>query len=55
MYSALPNYVLFISLISSVNGAKFLNSTFLPIFSGCANASTHTIEMVTLAIICASI
>ena len=32
----------------SVNGANFLNTTFLSTFSGCTGASTHATDIVPL-------
>ena len=46
MYLALSICVLFISLMQSVSGAQFLNTTFLPTFSACAGASTRVIDIV---------
>ena len=48
MSLALSICVLFISLMQSVNGAWFLNSTILQIFSSFAGASTRAIHIVPL-------
>ena len=36
MYLALPICILFISLMQSVNGAQFVNTTYLSLLFGCA-------------------
>ena len=41
--------------MQSVKGAQFLNTTFLPTFSGCAGASTRVIDIVPLTGIYASL
>ena len=48
MYLALSICVLFVSLMQLVNGAHFLNTTFLPSLSGSVGVSTHTTVIVTL-------
>ena len=55
MHLALSIYILFNPLIKRVNEAKFLNTTFLPTFSGFAGASTHAIDIVPLTTIYASL
>ena len=56
MYLALSICVLFISLMQSVNGAQFLNTTSLSLLFGCAaGGGTGAIVIVPLASIYASL
>ena len=55
MYLPLSICVLFIALTQSVNGAKFLNTTFLLTFSGFLCAKTLAIDIVPLTNIYASL
>ena len=48
MSLVLSIYVLFISLMQSVNGAQFLQTSFLRKRSGSAGASTRAIDIVPL-------
>ena len=52
---ALSIFALFISLIQSVNGAQFLNTTSLPALIAGAGAATHTTVIVPLTNIYASL
>ena len=55
MYLALCICVLFISLMQSVNGAQFLNTSSLSLLSGYAGASTRAAVIVALTSVYASL
>ena len=55
MYLGLSICALFLSLIKSVNGAQFLNTTSLPLLSVGTGAATLSINIVPLTSIYASL